>query len=268
MTAADDTNPARLVLADGDRVSARGRLVRDECGTWFEPPLPVTLAYFSDPPVRPVWAGAVPVTGADLGAVDQRRERDGRTEGWATLTGTWSGGELAAGQQEPRDTGPPDRDTADIPAQRIPPGPPPEGGWPHWPRGQHQGNLGFDLGDLRETGAAVTVTTFRPSRSQAVLVVAASDVGAVEARLRPQLGPRLCVVPSQWTRHQLAAVRGQLGRHWDDWFLYGLGEMTSDQGQAYVTAHLCRMLPDLAAWAATLPPAILILRPWLVPSPG
>jgi hypothetical protein len=49
---------------------------------------------------------------------------------------------------------------------------------------------------LRETGAAVAVTVFRPSEDQAVLVVAAADPEAVEAQLRPQLGQLLCVVPS------------------------------------------------------------------------
>jgi hypothetical protein len=33
-----------------------------------------------------------------------------------------------------------------------------------------------------------------------VLVVAAADRDAVEARIRPQLGERLCVVSSRWTK--------------------------------------------------------------------
>ena len=40
----------------------------------------------------------------------------------------------------------------------------------------------------------------------------------------------------------------------------------SEDAQAFVTAGLTQMLPDTAAWAATLPPGILTLRPWLVPA--
>jgi hypothetical protein len=42
------------------------------------------------------------------------------------------------------------------------------------------GNLDFNPGDFEDTGAAVAVTTFRPSEDQAVLVVAAADQDAVE----------------------------------------------------------------------------------------
>jgi hypothetical protein len=63
--------------------------------------------------------------------------------------------------------------------------------------GRQVDNLDFDLGDLEDTGAAVTTVIFRPSADQAVLVVAATDIATVEARLRPQLPDRLCVLPSR-----------------------------------------------------------------------
>ena len=88
----------------------------------------------------------------------------------------------------------------------TPPCPPPDGGWPRPAWGPGARNLSFDLGDLRETGAAVAVTIFRPSEDQAVLVVAADDTAAVAARLRPQLGKLLCVVPSRWSRAELDAI--------------------------------------------------------------
>lgn len=62
------------------------------------------------------------------------------------------------------------------------------------PRGMNGGeaeNLTFDLGDLQD------------------LVVAVSDLAAVESRLRPQLGRRLCVVSSRWTKDQLDAASGR-----------------------------------------------------------
>ena len=33
-----------------------------------------------------------------------------------------------------------------------------------------------------------------------------------------------------------------------------------------MTASLTQMLPEIAAWAATLPAGILTLKPWLVPA--
>jgi hypothetical protein len=80
--------------------------------------------------------------------------------------------------------------------------------------------LDYDLGDLRETRAAVAVTLFRPGPDLAVLVVAASDVAAVEARLRPQPGESLCIVPSRWTNAELDAVGDYLHRHHEQWALY------------------------------------------------
>jgi hypothetical protein len=119
--------------------------------------------------------------------------------------------------------------------------------------------LDYDPGDLRETGAAVATTTFRPSEDQAVLVVAAADPEAVEAHLRPQLGQLLCVIPSNWTRAELEAVSAHLLAHHDDWNLYSWGDTSSEDGHALITARLTRILPEIATWAATLPAGILRL---------
>jgi hypothetical protein len=132
--------------------------------------------------------------------------------------------------------------------------------------GRYPDNLDFDAGDLKETGAAVTIVTFRPSRHQAVLVVAAADPQAVEGRLRPQLGPRLCVVPSRWTKREIDVVHGHLRDRWADWNIYHLAVETLEDAQARVTAKLTRVLPEIAAWAASLPPGILKLDSWLLPA--
>lgn len=92
--------------------------------------------------------------------------------------------------------------------------------------------LSYDLGDLAGTGAAVAVTVFHPGMSQAVLVVAAADLAVVEARLRPQLGKSLCVVPRRWTQDQLDAVRDHLHQRWRHWNLYELGPQHAEDGQA------------------------------------
>jgi hypothetical protein len=82
-----------LVLAVGDRVEAWGRLIAHAAGdVWFEPPMPIP-AVLCDPPLTPAANPglAVPVRGADFALVDDRYERDGAVEGWASITGSWQG---------------------------------------------------------------------------------------------------------------------------------------------------------------------------------
>jgi hypothetical protein len=60
-------------------------------------------------------------------------------------------------------------------------------------------------------------------------------------------------------------VGDYLQHQWEPWGLYGLGLHSTDDGQAHMAAQLVRVLPEIAAWAATLPPGILLLEPWLMP---
>ena len=83
-----------------------------------------------------------------------------------------------------------------------------------------------------------------------MLVVAAAGHGAVEARLRPQLGQLLCVVASRCTRAEINAVRAHLDERWEEWNLYELGESNGQAGQAYTAAKLTRVLPEIPEWAA------------------
>lgn len=250
---------ASLVVREGDRVTASGRLVRNKTADWFEPPMPVAMPGGVPRTVRGPWRGAVRIVGANFAELSGRFERDGAVEGYATLTGVWSASQFRVDRQAL-----PQRRHPEGLRWQTPPCPAPEGGWPHLTWGHGDKNLDYELGDLEQTGAAVARTLFRPSEDQAVLVVAATDPEAVEAQLRPQLGPLLCVVPSKWTRAELEAVRAHLHVQHEEWNLYmwGYGP-TTDDGQAQVTASLTRMLPEVAAWAATLPSGILGLEPWL-----
>jgi hypothetical protein len=56
----------------------------------------------------------------------------------------------------------------------------------------------YDLGDVADIGAATAITVFHPTKDQAVLVVS-PDLAAASARVRPQPGKSLYVVPSRWT---------------------------------------------------------------------
>jgi hypothetical protein len=259
-----------LVVRDGDRVAASGRLVQTRHGDWFEPALPRTLIAGVERRVAAPWRGAVRITGANFDDLLNRFEHDGAVEGYATVTGIWSDDQLRAMCQAPSESTPHRCARWDTP-----PCPPPAGGWPRldwghgtWGRGEH--NLDFDLGDLMDTGAAVGVTTFRPSEDQAVLVVAAAEPEAVEAWLRPQLGEMLCIVASRWAKAELDAARSHLHAHWEEWNLYQLGPSNGEDGQTRMAAQLTRVLPEIAGWASSLPPGILALDPWLrraVPPP-
>ncbi len=248
-----------LVIRDGDRVAATGRLVRDSRGDWFQPSLPIGLPGGLERTVTPAGRFAIRVVGADLDLVENRFEKAGAIEGWAAVEGLWSGEQLEVDRQSRPSPEPP----WSLP-WRTPPCPPPAGGWPKvTPRGDIV--LEYDIGDLRDTAAAVAVTMFRPADDAAVLVVAASDEAAVEARLRPQLGDLLCVVPSRWTKAELDRVLGYLHERHEQWDLYQCGPHVAGDGQPCVSARLVRVLPEIAAWAASLPAGILVLEPWLVP---
>ena len=251
-----------LVVREGDRAAATGRLVRNDLGDWFEPALPIAEPGGVERRVRPVWKGAVRVAGADFGAVTARFEKDGAVEGWAAVTGTWSGEQPRAERQDA-----PVPEPAAHARWVTPPSPPPEGGWPATER-RGDIELSYDLGDLVDTGAATAITVFHPGQNQAVLVVAAADLAAVEARLRPQLGKSLCAVPSRWTKDQLEAVRDQLFQRWQHWNLFRLGPRHAEDGQAHIAADLVRVLPEIAVWVASLPSGIVALEPWLIPARG
>jgi hypothetical protein len=162
------------------------RLVRNEQADWFEPPLAVAAIHIGDRAVRPVWSGAVRVAGADFDHLHGHIQLDGAVQGWATVTGIWSGDHLQVERQTPQAPEP-----VRLPHWTVPPCPPPPGGWPDVISGGDS-PLHYDIGDLRVTGALIALTLFRPAQRKAVLVATAADRAAVEARLRPQLADCLC----------------------------------------------------------------------------
>src|SRR6266699_415107 len=109
-----------LVVREGDRAAATGRLVRDGRGDWFEPAFPVAGPAGPERRVRAAWQGAVRVAGADFDALAGRFEKGGAVEGWATITGTWSGEQLGvtAGRAGRGTGGACPVDDAPVPAPR------------------------------------------------------------------------------------------------------------------------------------------------------
>ncbi len=252
----------RLVFDVGDRVTGWGWIRESDDGVWFDPPHTVSLVFTGRP--VPMSRYAVRLDGADLGAVATDFGEDGSIPGWATVTGVWRGDQIEVEGQSPVPPAPQRRG----PWTRMtrPPCPPPPGGWLTGVNGPEAENLDVDPGDLLTSGAAVTLAQFRPGPDQLVIVVAAADEEAVEAWLRPQLGPRLCVVRSRWTRAQLDAAYAVLRDKWGDWTADTFGEGTDDDGQAYLETRLFRVLPEMANWAAGLPDDLLRVSPVLTPA--
>jgi hypothetical protein len=247
-----------LVLRVGDEISGWGRLVRASDGDWFDPPLAVpAIGYGPEgrPPPRPSSYG-LPVEGADFDAVESRYERDAAIDGFAKIYGVWLADRISIQGQSTEHV-----ETV-FPRWSDPPCEPPAAGWPH---GRHNDNMDVDLRELEATGAAVTTVIFRPSDDQTVLVVAATDIAAVEARLRPQLPDRLCVVASRWTRAQLDQAEEHLLAMWDQWGIYQSGPQCDEQAQATMTATLVRVTDEIADWIDTQPDGLIALEPCLIP---
>ena len=159
-----------MVFDVGDWVTGWGRMVADADGEWLDLARAMTLEW-SDRP-RPRSHHSVRLIGADFDAVPTEFGPNNAIPGTATIGGIWLGDAIEVQSQSP--AGAPHQA---APEWTTPPCPPPVGDWPH---GEPDHNLDFDLGDLQTSGAAVSIVIFRPSSDQAVLVVAASNVDAVE----------------------------------------------------------------------------------------
>jgi hypothetical protein len=95
-----------LVLREGDRVRASGRVITEGDTAWFDPPLPVPLVWRGPGREPTPRAGrfAVPVVGVDPASLDYRRATSNVVDGWATRTGTWRQDRLLVERQEPRES--------------------------------------------------------------------------------------------------------------------------------------------------------------------
>jgi hypothetical protein len=249
----DDLMGARsLVFGVGDSVTGWGRIFVEAEGVWFDPPQTVSIAELGD------WRRsdlAIRLYGADVSAVPTSFGPGNAVPGCATVVGIWTD----RGIEEARLS--PDGPAKECPDRRSVPCSPPAEGWPHGNPGQ---TPTVDLGPLRSS-AAVTVCWRWPSDSQPVVVVAACDAAAVEARLRPQLGPRLCVVASRWTRAQLDEARGYASDHWTEWAIDRITEPCDEDAQARIEIDLLRVLPDAARWADSIESGLVVFDPALRP---
>jgi hypothetical protein len=247
-----------LVFTNGSLVTGYGWVVSDADGDWLDLARAVPLSLSLSGQGRPRSRRSVRLVGVDLAGVPDAFGPGNAQPGGLTVTGVWRDMVIEVRSQTPTRPAP-----SSGPDWIHPPCPPPPGGWP---RGERDGNLTFDLGDLRERGAAVTVVTFRPEPDQAVLVVAARDVAAVRRILGPQLPDRLCVVPSRFSRDQLDDVRRYVDRHYDAWAVEGYGLTADERAQPLFTLELLRVTQEVADWAQTLPAGLVTITPALRPA--
>jgi len=241
---------AGLLLKEDDWCVAFGRVVDVSGRTTFEPPLFATQPYYRPgqaPTPRPSGLG-VAVRGVDSTRLLDRREKDGASEGWVTLTGRWRKDELAVVDQRLERPVPPAYGQRWV----FPPCPEPEQGWPvgedvHVPAAYET---------LQASGAAVHATVFRPTARSAVLVVAAADPAMVTDELVPLLGDRVYVIASRYTRVEVDSVREEIMAHFAGWQAYSSGTTSDVQGQPVLTLDVVRVLPDLVDRARHWPPRL------------
>lgn len=258
---------ASLVLHDGDRVHASGRVVA-VAGRPVRFCAPVAVAavgYAAGHEPAPAYCDwGVDVQGVNLNALSSRRAKAGAVEGYADLVGTYrASGVVEVVTQRPyRVTDfplPPDR----------PPCPAPPGGWP---TGAADENL--DLTPIEDYGrehpdVVLTPAQLRPSSRQVLAyVLTLTDPGPVDVALRPAYGGRLCVVRSRYSRGQISRATQAFTSRTDgghaDIYAVGAGALAAD-GQPVIEVECVQVNPELVAVAAEQPRGLVRLRPWLQP---
>ncbi len=264
-TGADDF--ASLVLHDGDRVHAGGRVVAvPGRPVRFCAPIAVAaVGYAAGREPAPAYCDwGVDVQGVDLNAMSSRRAKAGAVEGYANLVGTYR----ASGVIDVVTQGPYRVTDSSLPPDQ-PPCPAPPGGWP---TGSADENL--DLTPIEDysrahPGVVLTPAELRPSRRQVLAyVLTLTDPGPVDVALRPSYGARLCVVRSRYSRGQISGATQALtattaGGH-ANIYAVGAGALAAD-GQPVIEVESVQVNPELVALAAGQPRGLVRLRSWLQP---
>ena len=227
-----------------------------------------TLMLVSPKP-PPVWCAlGVDVRGVDFTTLEQRYEKAGAVEGYATLTGHLDGDVLVVTAQRP-----PENQTAPA-GFTAAPCPAPPGGWPTTPSGGNPDTTA--LTDYRNAHPDVVadVAISRPTNTTyGLYVLTYGDPQVVYDALGPTYGDVLCVAHSRWSRAELRSAAEEFNGHADDvhelgvyqWM--GSGAFQAD-GQMTVTASAVRVNADLQAIVARHPAGIIRIDYWLHPVTG
>ena len=245
-------------MSDGDHVQASGRIVSGLFGDWFDAP-----GWSFGVMLRTPQSVALPgpharrLVGIDLDAMDDPYELDGVREGHASLRGQLVNGVLRVTQQLPYGQ----FVSAPWSAWTSPPcQPPPEG----WPLDALSDEPHIDL-ESEDLPGFVNVTIFRPTPTQSVYVVAATEPEGVDRVLRARIGARLCVTPSVFTRDDIDRATTELERHRQDWGLDSILHSSDESGQAIVVITLPVVTQEIAEQLSRQPQGLIQARPWLMP---
>lgn len=197
--------------------------------------------------------------GVDLDALVDREEEAGVVWGDAWLAGVYRNGTFHVRDQSYRGAARPWATLDEVPCST------PRGGWPRTPpdlyaleqyRFEHPGQIvGYDV---------------RGSRFQrpTVVMVAARDVAAVTAALRPAYGKALCVRHADMTvadvRRAEEAVVAFMADHREVYMTSAAG--LDERGRVRVPMGVDLVTPEVEAFLASLPrPYLVDLEVWLAP---
>jgi hypothetical protein len=207
----------------------------------------------------------VPVTGANLTALADRRTRNGVVRGSAQITGIFHDRTITVRTQVARK---PASSNRYSPTQQVPCDQPPGG----WPEGRAAAMTAAYRYKRDHPDAIVQLAILHPDvSSDVVYVLTTGSPDPVRAALAAVYGDRLCVQRSAYSARQLAAARAVANRL----ITHPTGPLTSPTGGAGIglgpslqvdTALEVGMIDDRLARVVDAQPAGLIeIYPWLVP---
>lgn len=258
-------DPQRAVV-EGSRVLATARVVA-------VPGRPVRLC--GDAPVAAVGylpgrepapaycAAGVDVEGVDLGALSQRRSKDGASEGFGRFEGVWRDGVVHVDVQQPA----PPAFTAAPPPPDVVPCPAPDRGWPV--EGPGSNLLEDEQASLQRYTAAHPqqlswLALRRPAAGRLTLVLGVHDDAEradAERLLRPALGARLCLPTVRTAAADLAAVEADPALRAGPGQVFSSGRGVSPAGEVTHSVGVTLVTPELRAAADRHPAGMVVFEP-------
>lgn len=155
----------------------------------------------------------------------------------------------------------PDHDPACSHTDLKPPCTPPTGGWPAYRVDIDKAFNALDR-QLKDEGA-ILWRTVAGEPGHDVMVVCSDQPDLVEARLRPHLGPSLCVVPVEFSRRDVDVAFAALNGSHEEWLVMGVKQGMNEFGRFRIAVYTQRMTESLAAWLAGQSPGMIHVHPWL-----
>jgi hypothetical protein len=265
---AASTYPA--LLQDGQTVQASGRVVSvpGKPLRFCAPESFPAVAYAPGREPAPAWCPlGVNVTGVTMPTLTMRRSKDGASEGWGYLRGTYRAGTVAVTMQSAQRDMPDSYETL-----TTPPCPTPAAGWQRTAPGSNQTAITDKMWAYNSAhhGQVVTSAIFRPSATNAVVVIAVADLAAARAAL-PDAPRSLCLVQSRFTRAQITQAQQPFSQDLQSHLTDGAGvvvtsgEGVAKDGQVELDVEVVRITPTVLAWAQAAPPGLVHLTSWLQP---